>query len=91
MTLRRNFELAANQSKFTRRVPGLMGRKDDAVPTYTFTVPGGQGYTYVRVGDGSSSALAVAFNRGGVALTGDLKVWVDIDSDGRATITELRY
>lgn len=91
MTLRRNFELAANKSKFTRRVPGLMGRKDSAAPTYTFTVPGGQGYTYVRIGDGSSSALTVAFNRAGVASTGDLKIWVDIDSDGRATIVDLRY
>ncbi len=91
MTLRRNFELAANQSKFTRRVPGLMGRKDDAVPTYTFTVLGGQGYTFVRVADGSGSGLTIAFNRGGIALTGDLKVWVDIDSDGRAIIAELRY
>jgi len=91
MGLRREFQLAGYHSKFTRRVPALMGRKDSATPTYTYDAPGGQGYKYVRLADGSSSALTIAFNRAGVSDTGDTKLWLEADYDGRWVIVDERY
>lgn len=89
--LKRQYQLSAYNAKFTRRIPGLMGRKDDAVPTYTYDAPGGQGYKYVRIADGSGSALTIAFNTAGVADTGDLKLWLEKGSDGRMVIVSERY
>lgn len=89
--LKRNFALAGYETKFTRRAPGLMGRKDSAVPTYTYDAPGGQGYKYVRVADGSGSTLTIAFNRAGISDTGDTKIWLEKESDGRWIIVGERY
>lgn len=90
MTIQRRFQLAAHDARYVRNIPGLLGRKDGP-STWTFTVPGGQGYTYVRVGDSSGSVLTVAFNRAGVASTGDLKIWLQIGADGRLVISGERY
>jgi hypothetical protein len=85
----RLFYLGGKQTDFTRRVPGLMGRADAA--GYTFTVPGNQGLTYARTICGRATTLVHAWNRAGIAETGDLPIWLDIDSAGRTIIAEARY
>ena len=86
---KRDFQLAANESKFSRRIPALMGRYDN--PGYTSTVPGGLGYVYVRVWQGSAVNLTIALNPNGVTTTGDTPIWLDKQPDGQLIVDKLRY
>jgi hypothetical protein len=79
------------QAKFMNYIPAVMGR-DDGGASFTFTVPGGRGYTYVRIiQSGSPITLTKALNRAGIAETGDLPVWLDQDADGRLVIISARF
>jgi hypothetical protein len=78
-------------AKFMNYIPAVMGRFDGG-STYTFTVPGGRGYTYVRIiQSGSPITLTKALNRAGIANTGDLPIWLDYDADGRLIIISARF
>lgn len=68
----------------------LMGR-DDGGGSFTYTVPGGHGYTFVRDISGQSITLTKAINRAGVANTGDLSIWIEKNTDGVWEITGERY
>ena len=87
--LHRDFQLAGYQTQFTRQIPGIMGRKDGA-STWTYATPDAN-YTYVRLGDGSSSSLIMAINRAGVSNGGDKKLWLQSGQDGRWYIIGVRY
>lgn len=87
--LREAFIRAVNRAKNANKTPAVMGRYDS--PGYTFTVPGGHGFTYVRIIGSGMTTLTMAINRAGVAETGDLPVWLDRGKDGRWYIIEERY
>lgn len=91
--LQQAFKRAVNKAKFAVRYPARLG-----VPTgpaaWTFTVPGGHGFTYIRVYQGGGVTIAKAIDRIGVTSgtpTGDTPIWVDKDKDGNWIIVELRY
>lgn len=78
-------------AKYTNYIPAVMGR-DDGGGSFTFTVPGGRGYTYVRVVNGGNVvSTTTAINRAGIANTGDLPIWLDKDIDGRLIIVSARF
>lgn len=81
---------AVTAQKFNRRRPALLGRPNVG-GGYTVTVPGGQGYVFVRVLQGAGSSVAMALDRASMGTTGDTPIYVDYDADQRLIITGLRY
>jgi hypothetical protein len=80
-----------DQAKFAHYRAAVMGRYNGG-SSYTFTVPGGRGYTYVRlVNNGKVASLSQALNKAGVPNTGNLPIWVDRDIDGRLIIVATRF
>jgi len=77
-------------AQYQNYTPARMGRLD-AGPAYVFDVPGGHNMTYVRIEQGEITTLAHAYNSGGVAETGDLRVWLDRNVDGVWIIVGVRY
>jgi hypothetical protein len=83
--------LALARAKYLNYIPAVMGR-DDGGGSFTFTVPGGRGFTYVRVVNGGNVvSTATAINRAGIANTGDLPIWLDKDIDGKLIIISARF
>ena len=89
--MRRLFDSAIRRAQYKNYVPALMGRDDDGVGGFTFDTASGDGRTYVRVLRGGVMTLTRAFNRAGIAETGDLPIWLDKDVDGRWIIVSARY
>lgn len=88
--LRTAFRGFVARERTTKQIPGRLGRPDGGA-SYTFTVPGGLGFTYVRVFQGDGMTLAKARNTAGVAETGDTPIWLDIDRDGQLCIVGTRW
>lgn len=82
---------AIRKAQYANYTPALMGRDDDGVGGFTFDTASGDGRTYVRVLKGGVMTLTRAFNRAGIANTGDLPIWLDKDVDGRWIIVSARY
>jgi hypothetical protein len=76
----------------SRRQPARLFRFDGG-STYTATVPGGNGLTYVRIFQGESIQLTQAIDRIGVSSPADddKPVYLDVDTDGNLIIYEFRY
>ena len=86
MNLANQFALAADKSKYTRRLPAIVG-----LASGTITAPGSLGYKYVRIWTGMTSYPTLAINLHNLSLSAGLTVWVDVENDGRIVISGLRY
>lgn len=91
--LQRAFRNAVRRAYYSTYTPARLGRPDGG-GTFTFTVPGGRGMTYVRVFQQDGVTLTQAVDRAGVTSgtpTGDLPIWLDKDIDGRWIIIMERH
>jgi hypothetical protein len=90
--LRMAFRSAVARARYSQRVQAKLGLPS-GVGTFTFTVPGGNGFTYVRIYQGNGMQIAKAIDRLGVSspTDDDKPVWLDRDKDGNYIIVEFRY
>jgi hypothetical protein len=80
-----------DMAKYAHYRAAVMGKYNGGT-SWTFTVPGGRGYTYVRLmQNGKVATLTQALNKASVPNTGNLPIWVDRDIDGRLIIVATRF
>lgn len=67
--------------------------RPDGGGSFTATVPGGQGYVYVRVLGIGGQSLSIARDQVGLSspTDDDAPVWIEPDADGTWAITARRY
>lgn len=80
------------RARYQQRTPAKLFKPTGAA-SYDATVPGGHGFTYVRIFQGEGVVLAKAIDRLGVSspTDDDKPVWLDKDPDGNYIIADWRY
>jgi hypothetical protein len=85
--------LNAIQGATVRRRRAARAFRPDGAGVYTRTVPGGLGYTYVRMQAGTGQSLSMAIDLIGLTSPTDNNkpIWIEPGPDGRWYITARRY